>query len=149
MAQTLNITNRYNNQDKRYADSVVMTLPSKLEEGGVRLSTPEVYMQFGDAYTAAIVEKDTIVKEAFLIIDEPFPAGTLLAVDIAGTQFFNGVDATVKGLTVSLEFDQYFENGQTITVAPTGGTGDVTTGLARVVLDTVSNSISNGNYAAS
>ncbi len=148
MAQTLNITNRYNNQDKRYAESVAVTLPALLEDGGVRLSTPPVYMQGGDAYTAAVVEPDTIVKKAYLIIDEAFPAGTLLAVDIAGTTFFTGVDATATGLTVSTTEDEYFANGQTITVAPTGVTGDITTGVARVVLDTNSPSLKNGNYAA-
>jgi len=66
---TTNLTNRYNNQDKRFAESVVMTLPAQLEEGGARLATPPVYAQYGDAFTAAIIEPDTIIKTAYFIIE--------------------------------------------------------------------------------
>ena len=145
---TVNITNRYNNQDKRFAEAVVMTLPAQLEDGGARLTTPPVYIQYGDAQTAALVEPDTIIKGAYLVIDEAFPAGTTVDVDIAGTAYFTGVDVTATGLTVSTETNNFLKNGQTITVTFSGGSGDVTTGVARVVLDTVSPSLKNGNYAA-
>jgi hypothetical protein len=147
MAQTINITNRYNNQDKRYAEAVVMTVPTLLEEGGVRLSTPPVYLQYGDAVTSATVEADTIIKGAYLVIDEALPAGSLVNVDIAGTSYFVGVDGTVEGLTVSAESDNLLKNGQTITVSVTGGSGDITSGLFRVVLDVVTPSLKNGNYS--
>jgi hypothetical protein len=145
---TINITNRYNNQDKRFAESVVMTIPAQLESGGSRLSTPPVYVQYGDALTAALVEADTIIKRAYIIIDEALPASSLIAVDIAGTTYFTGIDGTATGLTVSTEEDTLLKNGQTITVSITGGSGDVISGLVRVVLDTVSPSLKNGNYAA-
>ncbi len=148
MAQTVNLTNRYNNQDKRFSESVAMTIPAQLEDGGVRLSTPPVYAQYGDAYTAAIVEPDTIIKGAYLVIDEAFPSGATVDVDIAGTAYFTGVAADATGLTVSTETNNFLKNGQTITVSFSGGTGDITEGLARVILDTVSPSLKNGNYAA-
>jgi len=148
MAQTVNITNRYNNQDKRYAEAVVVTLPAQLEEGGVRLSTPPVYMQGGDAYTAAVVEKDTIIKKAYLVVDEAFPANAVIDVDIAGTAYFTSAAITAPGVTVSAVEDKYFANGQTVTCTVTGITGDILTGVARLVFDTASPSLKNGNYAA-
>jgi len=148
MANTVNITNRYNNMDKRYAEAVVVSLPSQLEEGGVRLSTPPVQAQFGDALVAAVIEPDTIIKKAYLIVDEAFPAGALLAVDVAGIAYFAGADLTVTGLVVSTVEDEYFKVGQTVTSAITGGTGDIVGGSARIVLDTDSPTLKNGNYAA-
>ena len=145
---TVNLTNRYNNQDKRFAESVVMTIPSQLEDGGARLSTPPVYVQYDDALTAAVVEPDTIIKTAYLVIDEAFPAGSTIDVDIAGTAYFTAVDVTSSGLTVSTTSNTFLKNGQTITVSIKGGTGNVTAGVARIVLDTVSPSLKNGNYAA-
>jgi hypothetical protein len=145
---TVNLTNRYNNQDKRFAESVVMAIPAQLEEGGARLSTPPVHAQYGDALTAAIIEPDTIIKTAYLIIDEAFPAGTTVDVDIAGTAYFTAVDVTSEVMVVSSVQNGHFKNGQTITVVFSGGTGNITTGVARVVLDTVSPLLKNGNYAS-
>ena len=143
-----NLTNLFNNQDKRYAESVVMTIPAQLDEGGQRLATPPTYIANGDALTAAVVEPDTIIKGVYLIVDEAFPAGTTLDVDIAGTQYFVAADVASKGIQVSSVENIYLTNGQTITVG-VNATGTVAAGVARVVLDTVSPSIKNGNYAAS
>ena len=145
---TINLTNRYNNQDKRFAESVVMTIPAQLEEGGARLATPPVYVQYGDAQTAAVIEPDTIAKGYYLVIDEAFPAGTTVDVDIAGTAIFTNVQVSSTGVTTSTVENTLYKNGQTITVTFSGSTGDVTTGVARIVIDTVSPSLKNGNYAA-
>lgn len=145
---TLNITNRYLNRDKRYAEAVVVTLPSQLEEGGVRLSTPPVYAQQDDSYTATVVERESIVKKCYLIIDEAFPASTVLAVSVGVTAFHADIDATAEGLTASATEDLLVTAGATVTITPSGGTaGDITTGKARVVLDVVSTELNNGNYS--
>jgi hypothetical protein len=145
---TVNLTNRFVNQNKRYAEAVVMTVPAMLETGGNRLSTPPVYTQYGDTEVAAIVEADTIIKTAFLVIDEAFPASSLIDVTIDGVTYFSAVDATVTGLTVSTTAEQLVTTGQNIEVVISGGTGDITEGSLRVSLDTDSLSIKNGNYAS-
>jgi len=144
---TINLTASNTNQQKRFAEAVVMTIAAQLDEGGQRLATPPTYIQGGDAVTASIVEADTVIKRAYLIVDEAFPAGTEINVDIAGTQYFVTADGTATGLLVSTSEDNLLKNGQTITVSFTGVTGDITTGVCRVVLDTVSLSLRNGNYA--
>ncbi len=148
MANTVDITSRFLNQDKRESEIVTVTLPSVLQSGGGRSQAQPIYIQGGDALTAAVVEDDTIVTKAYLIVDEAFPAGAELAVDIAGTAMFGGVDLTATGLTVSAVEDAYFANGQTVTSTITGITGDVTTGKARIVLATEHPSIANGRFAA-
>ena len=145
---TVNITNRYENQQKRYAEAVVATLPSQLEEGGVRLSTPPVLAQFDDDHVISTVEPDTIVKKCYLIIDEAFPALSTITVTVGATTFHTAVDGTVVGLVASATEDVLFTAGADITITVGGGTGDITSGLARVVLDTDSPSLNNGNYAA-
>lgn len=144
---TLNITNRYNNRDKRFAEAVVISLPSQLEEGGVRLSTPPVLAQFGDDYVASVVEPDTVVQIAYLVVDEAFAASSTVTVTVGTTALFTDLDITSAGLNVSAVTDELVTAGADITITPGGGTGDIEEGALRVVLETVSMSLKNGNYA--
>jgi hypothetical protein len=149
MATYRNVTNLFNNQDKRFAEAVVMTCPAMISEGSHRTGQGPVYIQSGDAWTAAIIEGDSILKRAYLVIDEAFPAGATLDVDIAGTAYFTNVAADSEGLTVSVVEDNLLKNGQTITVSIASGAAgtDVTEGVCRIVIDSVSPSLKNGNYA--
>ena len=142
------ITSRYLNQDKRESEDIVVTIPSVLQAGGGRSQAQPIYVQGGEALTAAVVEDDTIVQKAYLIVDEAFPAGATLDVDIAGTAMFSTVDLTATGLTVSTVEDAYFKLVQTVTSVVSGITGDVTSGKARIVLATEHPSIANGRFAA-
>ncbi len=144
---TVNVTNMFENENKRYAEAVVVTLPSVLKSGGGRSQADPIYIQGGDALTAAVVETDTLVKKAYINVIEAFPAGAIVSVDIAGTAFFSGVDLTATGITVSAFEDQYFAKKQTITTTVTGVTGDVLTGKLEIILDTIHPSLNNGQYA--
>lgn len=150
MAAYINVTNRFLNQDKRYTEAVVMTCPAQLDDGGQRTGTPPTYIQSGDAWTAATIEPDTIISKVYLIVDEAFPSGATLSVDIGGTAFLSGVAADATGLTVSTTEDVLMKNGQTITVGITSGTPgtNVTVGSARVVVEAIHPSLKNGQYAA-
>ena len=145
---TVNITNRFLNENKAYAEAVVVTVPAVLSQGGGRSQADPVYVQGGDALTAGVVEAQTILKKAYLIVDEAFPAGATLDVDIAGTAMFTSADLTATGLVVSTIVDQYFANKQTVTSVVAGITGDVTTGKFRIVLDAVHPDLKNGQYAS-
>ncbi len=144
---TTDITSRFTNQQKRTAEALTIAFPSMLSEGGGRNGAAPVYLVGGDAYTAQVIEPDTIVKKVYVQIDEAFPAGALLNVNIAGTDFIVAADGTATGMVVSTEEDHFFANGQTVTISVAGVTGNITTGLARVFLDTVSTELKNGNYA--
>jgi hypothetical protein len=150
MAQFRNVTNLFNNQDKRFAEAVVMTCPAMISEGSHRTGQGPVYIQSGDAWTAAIVESDTIMKKVYLVVDEAFPSGTTLSVDIAGTAYLTDVPGDATGLTVSTTEDAFLKAGQTITVGVVNGAAgtNVTEGVCRVVIDSVSPSLKNGNYAS-
>ncbi len=143
----VNITTRFLNQHKTEAEGVVVTVPAILKQGGGRSNAQPTYIQGGDALTAAVISEDTLIKGAFLQIDEAFPAGAEINVDIAGTQYFVAVDGTVAGFTVSTETNNFLKNSQTVTISITGVTGDITTGKARVMLDVLHPSIKNGQFA--
>jgi len=144
---TINVTNRFMNENKRYTEAVVMTVPSVLQEGGGRSQAQPVYLQGGDSVTAQVIEADTLITKAYLNITEAFPAGALVAVDIAGSTMFTSIDATATGITVSTTEDLHLVNSQTITVVVTGITGDVLTGKLNVIVDTIHASLKNGQYA--
>lgn len=142
-----NITELFNNQQKRYAEAVVVTIPSILKAGGGRSQAEPIYIQGGDSLTAAVIEEDTLIKKAYINIIEAFPTGALLAVDIAGTTMFTSVDGTAEGIVVSTTEDLHLANKQTVTTVVSGVTGDVTTGKLSIILDTVHASLKNGQYA--
>ena len=141
------VTNRFLNQDKRYEEAVVMTVPAILKEGGGRANVLPTYLQGGESVKASVVEADTIIPKAYLIVDEAFPALAVLAVDIAGTAYFTGADLTVAGITVSAIEDKHFVNKQTIVATVGGVTGDIMQGKYRIVLSTIHPSLNNGQYA--
>lgn len=144
---TVNVTNLFANENKRYTEAVVVTLPSVLKSGGGRSQADPEYIQGGDALTAAVIEKDTLIKKAYINIIEAFPAGAIIDVDIAGIAMFTAVDGTVNGVVVSTEEDNHFAEKQTVTTTVTGITGDVTTGKLSIILDTIHASLKNGQYA--
>ncbi len=142
-----NITNRYLNPDKREAEVVVVTVPAILQEGGGRTNADPVYLQGGEDVSAQVIEADTLIKKIYLDIQEAFPASALLNVNIAGTDYFVGVDGTTTGLNVSTTEDVLLANKQTVVVSVAGVTGDIMTGKARVIIDAVHGTIKNGRYA--
>ncbi len=141
-----NITALFNNQQKRYSEAVVVNLPSILKSGRGRSQAQPVYVQGGEALTAAVIEDDTLVTKAYVNVIEAFPAGATLDVDIAGTAFFTSVDLTTTGVVVSTEEDHHFAKRQTVTSVVGGVTGDVTTGRLSIILDVIHASLKNGQY---
>ena len=146
MAQ-INITERFYNQDKRYAEAVIVTVPSQLMPGGGRTNNPTQFVQGGDELIASVVEPDTLIQKAYLIIEEAFPVGATLSVTIGTDAFFAAADATVVGLSVSLIEDIHSFDPKDAVIVVGGITGDVGFGKAKVVLDTIHPSLKNGMYA--
>jgi hypothetical protein len=145
----IGVTNRFLNENKRYAEAVVMTCPAIIDEGSQRANIGPTYITSGDAWTAQTIEPDTIIQKVYLIIDEAFPSGTTVSVDIAGTAYLTDIAADATGMTVSTTEDVYIKNGQTITVGVVNGPAgtEIQTGVARVVVDTVHPNLKNGQYA--
>jgi len=142
------ITSLYNNQQKRYTEAVVVTIPSVLQAGGGRSQAQPIYIQGSDPLTASVIEKDSLVTKAFINIIEAFPTGALITVEVGGVTMFTDVDGTSNGVTISTEEDNHFPEGAVVTTTVTGITGDVTTGKLSVIFDTIHASLKNGQYAA-
>lgn len=146
---TVNISNLFLNDNKRYREDVVVTVPAILNQGGGRANAAPTYAQYGDALTASVIEADTIVQKAYVIVDEAFATNAVAGITIGGTAFFTDLDVTSTGLSVSTEVDDLFANGGdvVVTLSGTGLSGNVTTGKLRVVVATEHPSIKNGQYA--
>lgn len=149
---TVNISDRFLNNKKRYSEGVVMTVPAVLNVGGGRANLAPTYLKVADDMVADIVEADTIVQKAYLIVDEAFPATAVLGADIGGTAIFAGADLTTPGIAASATVDLYTTAKAAITAAVTGAGltagNDITTGKFRIVLATVHPSLNNGQYAS-
>jgi len=145
---TIDITPKFLNQNKRYSEAVVVTVPSILSTGGGRSQAQPIFIQGGDALTAQVIEANTLIKKVYLNVTEAFPAGALLNVDIAGTQYFVAVDGTSASLTVSTTEDVLLKKAQTVTITVTGVTGDVTTGRAEVIFDVIHSDLTNGQFTS-
>lgn len=134
--------------NKRYREDVVVTLPAVLNVGGGRANALPTYVQGGDDHTASVVEADTIVQKAYLIVDEAFAATATVTVKIGATEVFAGTTAiTSTGIQVSATEDLLVTAKSDVTITVGTLTGDVTTGKLRVVLACDHPSLNNGQYA--
>ena len=131
----IDVTNRFLNENKRYEEGVVVTIPSVLQHGGGRSNADPVYLQGGDEIVAQVIEEDTIIKKAYIIIDEAFPSGASIAVNVGTDVALTAIDGTTVAMTASSTFeDEYYADKAEVKVVVSGITGDVLTGKARVVL---------------
>lgn len=149
---TVNIGQQFLNENKRYSEGVAVTFPSVLNVGGGRSNATPTYMKVADVHEAEVVEPDTIMKKAYLIVDEAFPANAVLAASVGADAVFAAVDLTVVGLVVSTTVDKLYTAKAKVTATITG-TGltagdDLTTGKLRIVLATEHPSLMNGQYAS-
>ena len=144
----VSIADRWLNRQKRSTEAVVVTLDSILSEGQGPREDPE-YIISWDGYTADVIEPDTIITKAFIIVDEEFPSGTVANVDVAGTSFFADAALPASGVVVSATEDVYFKRGQTVTISVNAGgsPAPITQGKLRVVFETVKTGLSDGAYA--
>jgi hypothetical protein len=142
----VNVTNKFLNENKRYREDVVVTLPAVLNEGGGRANALPTYVQGGDTHTASVVEADTIVQKAYVIVDEAFAALTTATITIGGVAFFTTVDVATVGLLVSATVDELITAKGDVVIT-LSGTGDHTVGKIRVVIAAEHPSLKNGQYA--
>ena len=142
-----NITNMFMNENKRYAEAVVVTVPAVLKAGGGRSQAEPVYVQGGDVLVASVIEADTLAKKVYLNITEAFPAGATVTVTVGGVSMFAAVPGTATGVTVSATEDEHFWVKGDVEVTIGGITGDVLTGKLNVIVDALHASLKNGQYA--
>ena len=143
-----NITSKYLNQDKREAEALTVTLPSVANVGGGRTQAAVTYNQFGEEYISYTVPGPAVLKKFYLVVEEAFPAGSTVEVLMGGTTIFTSAAVTSTGITVSTSEDQLTTNNNNISITVNGGTGDITTGLLRIVVDTVPYLEKNGRYGS-
>ena len=144
----VSVADRWLNRQKRSTEAIVMTLDSVLDEGKGSREDPE-YIISWDGYTADVIEADTIITKAYIIVDEEFPSGTVANVDVAGETFFADAALPASGIVVSSLEDIYFKKPQTITVSVNAGgsPAPITQGKLRVVFETIKPGLNDGAYA--
>jgi len=70
------ITDFYLNNQKRFTESAVMTVPAKLNDGNARLGTGPSYIDPADNYQAYCLPKMSLVREFYIYVREAFATGT-------------------------------------------------------------------------
>ena len=74
------VTDLYLNNQKRFTESAVMTVPAKLSEGDARLGTGPQYIDPADNYQAYCLPKMSLVREFYIYVREAFASGTVATV---------------------------------------------------------------------
>jgi len=143
-----NISSKYLNQDKRETEAITVSLPAVANVGGGRTQAAVTYNQFGEEYIAYVIPGPSILKKFYLVVEEAFPASAVVAVTVNGVAAFAATALDVTGLTTSTSEDFLATSNATVSITVTGGTGDITTGLLRVVTDTVPYLEKNGRYGS-
>ena len=141
------ITTRFLNQDKRESEALTVTLPAVLDEGGGRLQSAPSYAQFGEAYTASVAPKESILGKTYLIVEEAFEALSTVTVTIGGVAMFTGVAISATGITVSAAEDALLLAGGDVVITLNVGTGDATVGKLKVVTNYTPYTVKNGRFS--
>ena len=135
MAQFIDITNRFLNNSKRETGLLVVTCPAIIQEGSHRTNVGPTYIQYGDAWTAQVIATDSITTRIFLQVVKPFPDGTKVSVDIAGVPIYTDVKVDYPRTAQSVAGNHQWLTAQTATISISGGTGDVTRGELRLIME--------------
>jgi len=73
---TVQQTDLFLNNQKRFSEGAVATFPAKLNDGNHRLGTAPEYINATDDYNAYCLPKMSIVRDFYLFTREAFDAGT-------------------------------------------------------------------------
>ena len=77
---TIQQTDLFLNNQKRFAEGAVATFPAKLDEGNHRLGTNPSYINPADEYVAYCIPKMCIVRDFYIFTREAFDAGTVATI---------------------------------------------------------------------
>jgi len=96
------ITDFYLNNQKRFTESAVMTVPARLGGGDTRLGTGPRFIDPADTYQAYCLPKNSLVREFYVYVREAFEAGTTASVTtiVGGEVLVTDVDVATEGLLV-------------------------------------------------
>jgi len=76
----VHISDFYLNNQKRFTESAVMTIPARLNDGDSRLGLGPQFISPDDNYRAYCLPKLSLVREFYIYVREPFEAGTVASV---------------------------------------------------------------------
>ncbi len=96
---TVQMTDLFLNNQKRFAEGAVATFPAKLNDGNYRLGTGPEYIDPADEYNAYCLPKMSIVRDFYLFTREAFDAGTVATVTtiVDGTAVESTYNVTSEG----------------------------------------------------
>ena len=148
----INITSKYLNQDKREAEAITVTLPAVANIGGGRTNKSPTYNKYGDKHIAYVVPKDSIIQKIYLDVEEAFPAGSVVVVNVGGTEAIAVTQVlTAQAFVVSATEDLVARANTTIDITVTGGGSagaDILTGKLNVIVETIPYKEKNGRYSS-
>ena len=142
---TVNISALFENNLRKVSEVGVAELNAVISVSGDRLGQGDEFAKGGDKHLVYTIPADSIASKIYLIVDEAFSATTKVGIKtiVDGKVVVAALDATVKGMTVSVLVDTYFEKADGFELILTK---DATVGKLRVVAEYISASTNNGIY---
>ena len=95
---TLDIKGLFENNRRKEASAVTMTLPAKIKDGELRTGTPDTLVTTGDVITLGTLPAGIIVTNVCGVVLDVMDAGTF-KVDADTVALFAALDGTTVGLT--------------------------------------------------
>lgn len=140
-----NISSLFENNLRKISEVGVAELNAVLSVDGDRLGQGNTTAVAGDEHIIYNIPADSIAPKFYIIVDEPFDAGTTATVTtiVDGLSIAAALDVATVGATVGLLEDTYFDAVDGIKIVLSA---NVTVGKMRVVAEYVSASTNNGIY---
>jgi len=145
---TVQTTDLFLNNQKRFTEAAVATVPARLSEGDHRLGTGPQFIDPADTYVSYSIPKQAIVRKFNLYVREPFESGTTVSVETIadGTPLFADVAVDAVSNVLSTVTDELFTttDGFKFTFNQTSNVG-----VVQVIADYTTIDEKSGKYTAS
>lgn len=140
------ISDLFLNNQKRFTEALVATVPAQLDDGNSRLGVLPRFVVGGDEYTAYAIPKNCIVGKFSLVVREEYDAGLTVTVTTgSGLTLFTNIPVDSVGITISSEEDTWFDSVDSLIFV---FSDNATVGVVQVSGDFLSLDEKSGKYTA-
>ncbi len=127
---TKNLRGLFQNNRRREAHSVTISIPALIEPADLREGTPDEFIVAGDTLELLEIPGNVIITDMCIVVTDPMDAGVTLKADIDVTPIIAAGDCATVGLTKSATTDPILVTQPTlitgvITGTPTVGSVDI------------------------
>ena len=119
---TKNLRGLFQNNRRREAHSVTITIPALIEAADLREGTPDEFVVAGDTLELLELPGNIIITEMCVVVTDPMDAGVTLKADIDAASIVVAADCTTAGLTKAATTDPILVTAPTLITGVISGT---------------------------